>query len=70
MDNNTHQTRGTSIAGYDSFVPNFNFIFVTNTRLIKTPTHSDRFDIVGSLQRANLEIHFKLQLNKCFFSNH
>lgn len=40
---------------YDSFVPNFNFILVTKTRLINTPTQSDRFVMVGSLHRANLE---------------
>lgn len=51
-----YQTRGTSIAGYDSFEPSFSFILVTKTRLINTPTQSSRLVIVGSLQRANLEI--------------
>lgn len=50
----THQTLGTSIEGYVSFGPGNNFIFVTNTRRINTPTQSSRRVIVGSLQRANL----------------
>lgn len=42
------------MAGYDSFEPNLNFILVTNTRRINTPTHSDRFIIAGSLHLASL----------------
>lgn len=48
--------------GYDSLVPSLSFIFVTNTRLINTPTHSDRFNMVGSLQRANLKIDIEIKL--------